>query len=1019
MVKRHKRSLTLAALVLLLAQVFLMTFCNITAIAVTKEESSGSLFDNEFGNASVSYEETSTERLKWTVHLTKATQETATRFMVEVTGDGQAVTPENVQVLTKSNPTMNFAAGNGAGQITAGMSETAATTTGSAVITFDTNRSYTAMTVKPKLIADVTPATDLLAGNTGKSFTIPQVATSESTSENSAVAASEAPVSESSATEATSSTEVAATEETTATSEVTESTSTEQSATTDSTTASTEATEESDVEDEADAESDVKANADTGIVPAESHYTGLRFEKTWVFPDGVPSPLPDEAQTVQVQIKRRIVGSTTWDKYQEPKDINYSDATIIDGKTVTVDEWHNLPLYDADGKQYEYTLEELPNAYYDSEQGKTVDSTISNVTEVPNNNESKWSYTDTGFIIASIKGKWFIWTVDPVLDKEAFMNNVKGYTGKPGGSGNSFDKFKTDATLSNTVWVTGNTDGIIDGVDYGITTEVEYKDTGEFVASIIFGATKLWTQFFYGGHTTAMVPITNTYNPPTKITVQKNWNDESNAYNTREDIQLVVKRQLAGETGWTVVDDEANPFNIDNDKEGNTFSHDFTLPSKVDGKKAIYKVVEMVLNESTGKYEERAVKGYDDPYYSDPNGLAAGTLSVDNNLITYDISVQKIWNDNENAYNTRKDIQLVLQRQLEGETLWSDVGTHDIASGATEDADLSKMFENVPSVVDGLNATYRVIERVTVDGEVQERVPGYKAPAYDPASIAESGNLTVTNELLTTKLGFTKVDNDESTPLSGVSFTVTGEENGYKKTLTTGDDGKVLFEDLLELNPDLIPELDSDNPEKDGYYTLTETGLPGYLSAGPWKFSVVYNETSNSMEIVWKDGKSPLKDDKLVNTLKPFDLTVNKTDDQGKALKGAEFTLVDANNNKFTATVSEDGATFTFTGLTPPGEYTLTEVKAPEGYRKLETPIKIVIDELGNVTIDEGEEQAKETLTVSENGNYQITLTVANDPKAPLPSTGGPGTLLFTLIGMVTLGAAGMYVFFRKDQEVA
>lgn len=94
MVKRHKRSLTLAALVLLLAQVFLMTFCNITAIAVTKEESSGSLFDNEFGNASVSYEETSTERLKWTVHLTKATQETATRFMVEVTGDGQAVTPE-------------------------------------------------------------------------------------------------------------------------------------------------------------------------------------------------------------------------------------------------------------------------------------------------------------------------------------------------------------------------------------------------------------------------------------------------------------------------------------------------------------------------------------------------------------------------------------------------------------------------------------------------------------------------------------------------------------------------------------------------------------------------------------------------------------------------------------------------------------------------------------------------------------------------------------------------------------
>ncbi|MCD5030227.1 Cna B-type domain-containing protein [Enterococcus asini] len=392
MVKRHKRSLTLAALVLLLAQVFLMTFCNITAIAVTKEESSGSLFDNEFGNASVSYEETSTERLKWTVHLTKATQETATRFMVEVTGDGQAVTPENVQVLTKSNPTMNFAAGNGAGQITAGMSETAATTTGSAVITFDTNRSYTAMTVKPKLIADVNPATDLLAGNTGKSFTIPQVATSESTSENNAVAASEAPVSESSATEATSSTEVAVSETTS---------STEQEATTDS----TEETGEADVEDEV-RDTDIAAST-TSIVPADTHYTGLRFEKTW---ENMPSPVPEEAQTVQVQIKRKLVteAETEWKNYDEPKTISYADA--VNG--ITVDEWHNLPLYDADGNQYEYTLEELPNPYFDSVQGKTVESKIDGVVKVPNNNVDKWINNNPGFIVINTTdSKWIVWTL--------------------------------------------------------------------------------------------------------------------------------------------------------------------------------------------------------------------------------------------------------------------------------------------------------------------------------------------------------------------------------------------------------------------------------------------------------------------------------------------------------------------------------------------------------------------------------------------------------------------------------
>lgn len=1023
MVKRHKRSLTLAALVLLLAQVFLMTFCNVTAIAVTKEESSGSLFDNEFGNASVSYEETSTERLKWTVHLTKATQETATRFMLEVTGDGQAVTPENVQVLTKSNPTMSFAAGNGAGQITAGMSETVATTTGSAVITFDTNRSYTAMTVKPKLIADVTPATDLLAGNTGKSFTIPQVATSESTSENSAVAASEAPVSESSAAEATSSTEVAATEETTATSEVTESTSTEQSATTDSTTASTEATEESDVEDEVDAESDVEADADTGIVPAESHYTGLRFEKTW---KDMPSSVPEGAKTVQVQIKRRIVGSTTWDKYQEPKDINYSDATIIDGKTVTVDEWHNLPLYDEDGKgPYEYTLEELPNPYYDSEQFDAVESSIENVEQITSNSELDWTYDKPGYIIAFAKdyGKWLIWTVDPVLDKQTFIDNLNNYSGPVGGTGSSYGTFvgskgNNKANLNNTVWVTGNTDGIVDGLDFQISTTVTYSDDGDYKATIHFDTTDIWTQFFYGGHTTKMVPITNTYIPPKNITVKKIWYDKDNAYNTRENIQLALEQSLDGGDTWspymeTVKNEQGEAelkeavFNIDKGATENELSHLFTVPSKVGDETATYRVVEKVWNGS--EYESRPVKGYGDPEYSSPNGETEGTLSV-TNILNYDISVQKIWNDNENAYNTRKDIQLVLQRMLEGETEWSDVSGVDplsIAKGDTGEALTGKF--NVPSVVDGKDAQYSVIERVTVDGKVQERVPGYEKPIYNPESISESGNLTVTNNLLTTKLGFTKVGNDESTRLSGVSFTLTGD-NGYtsgEKPVESAADGTVNFSELPI-----------------GQYTLTETDtVAGYQVGGPWTFDV--EDVNGKLVIIWQDGTKP-SDIKIINTLKPFDLTVNKTDDQGKALEGAEFTLVDENNNEFTATVSPDGATFTFTGLTAPGTYTLHEKTAPDGYRVLEKDIVIDIDALGKVTINTNNQENvhadgndPDNVLIGGQGNNQITLSVANDPKAPLPSTGGPGTLLFSLIGMLALGATGLYFYFRKDQEVA
>ncbi|MCD5030069.1 prealbumin-like fold domain-containing protein [Enterococcus asini] len=584
------------------------------------------------------------------------------------------------------------------------------------------------------------------------------------------------------------------------------------------------------------------------------------------------------------------------------------------------------------------------------------------------------------------------------------MNGIKTATNVTGGSQMDQGFIAEGPDSPNIYWESGSY-----FTGQGVTIEVTYNSDGSYTTLTNFDDTSVWRQFMYGGHTTKMVPITNTYIPPADITVQKIWNDQDNAFNTRENIQLALYQSLDGGKNWspymqTVENEQGETelkeavFNISKDATEEELSHLFTVPSKVDGKTATYKVVEMAWNESTQEYEKRAVKGYDDPKYSNEDGLTSGTLSVDNDLKTYDISVQKIWNDNENAYNTRKDIQLVLQRQLEGETTWSDVGTHDIASGATEDADLSKMFENLPSVVNGLNATYHVIERVTVNGQVQERVPGYSTPTYDPENISESGNLTVTNKLLKTNLNFIKYANDGTTPLSDIRFDVVGE-NGFTQTVITDETGKVDFTGLPV-----------------GKYTLTESNIPtGYEQVGPWNFEVVDND--GVLSVVWSDETgSPYEngeEGKVVNHLKHFDLTVNKTDDQKKALEGAEFTLVDANGKKFDVTV--DGASFTFTGLIAPGTYTLTETKAPDGYRGLTEPITIEIDALGQVKVDG---VAQEDV-LAENGNNKITLSVANDPKAPLPSTGGPGTLLFSLIGMLALSATGLYFYFRKNQEVA
>lgn len=869
MVKRHKRSLTLAALVLLLAQVFLMTFCNITAIAVTKEESSGSLFDNEFGNASVSYEETSTERLKWTVHLTKATQETATRFMVELTGDGQAVTPENVQVLTKSNPTMSFAAGNGAGQITAGMSETAATTTGSAVITFDTNRSYTAMTVKPKLIADVNPATDLLAGNTGKSFTIPQVATSESTSENSAVAASEAPVSESSVTEATSSTEVAVSDATS---------STEQEVTTDS----TEATEEADVEDEVVLNDSFSAQ---DIQPTASDYTSLKFNKTWDFGDVDPTSLTEEEKTIEIQVMRRIKmkapNTNPWEEYSttdtgEPEKLIYPDSEL---------EWHMLPA-EENGDEYEYTAVEKNSPYYEITSNVETPSSIESIDTVQTNSSTEWHQTNPSYIVTRNTDKtWLIWTADHVskTDRQAFAEAIVRF-----GVG-SKQPYKDFASLGNyddnpnIVWVEGDVD------ELGIKITVDESEN-DVQVTLDFSATKVWTHFMYGTHSTKRVDVTNKYIPQLKLRIQKEWQDDDKYKDyTRQDIQLVLQQKI-GSAAWK----DYEIFDLTTDLED--LFKDYKVPSKV-------------------------------------------------------------------------------------------YVTNDAGEQVAEDAQ------------------YQLIERLPGSNPEQNRVPGYADPTYSSESTSETGTtLTVTNKLLTRDFSFTKVGNDGSTPLPDVSFTLTGD-NGYtsgEKPVESATDGTVNFSELPI-----------------GNYTLTEIGtVDGYQLGGPWNFEV--KDENGELVIVWQDGTKP-SDIKIVNTLKPFDLTVHKQDDLGNALKGAEFTLTGPEgfvtqvlpNEKDPDSRSE----FTFTDLAP-GTYTLTETKEPDGYAKLTESITITIDKDGAVTVT-GANATNITSDLTAKGNNTISFDVKNKKKVPLPSTGGPGTLLFTLIGMVTLGAAGMYVFFRKDQEVA
>lgn len=201
-----------------------------------------------------------------------------------------------------------------------------------------------------------------------------------------------------------------------------------------------------------------------------------------------------------------------------------------------------------------------------------------------------------------------------------------------------------------------------------------------------------------------------------------------------------------------------------------------------------------------------------------------------------------------------------------------------------------------------------------------------------------------------------------------------------------------------------------------GEYRVVETkGPKGYdTRPGNYEFTVdIYGNINYSGENV-KAGEK-IWTFTHENKLKPFDLTVNKLDDDKKALKGARFKLTGPELGEGIE-LPADGAeldTFHFKDLKP-GVYELTETFTPEGYRGLEKPVSITIHENGKVTID-GE--VFDDLLVEGEGHNQVELDVMNYAKIKLPDTGGNGRLLIYLTGAAALIVAVGYLFFRFSHQ--
>ena len=217
-----------------------------------------------------------------------------------------------------------------------------------------------------------------------------------------------------------------------------------------------------------------------------------------------------------------------------------------------------------------------------------------------------------------------------------------------------------------------------------------------------------------------------------------------------------------------------------------------------------------------------------------------------------------------------------------------------------------------------------------------------------------------------------------------------------------------------------------DDEDADGFKIVF---VQSYVLANPGKAVVVeYNAVIKDTAVIATDGETAENtahiefnpNGYIDEDVKPDDTTklytygvyVYKFDSEtSDALAGAEFELT-GNDNTYTGTTDENGY-IDWDGLEA-GTYTLTETKAPAGY-KLRTPasITIVIDK-DNPTVDGSEATfTNDPVTDATETNF-LGVDVPNTPGTSLPSTGGMGTTILYVGGSILVILAAVLLITKR-----
>ena len=270
------------------------------------------------------------------------------------------------------------------------------------------------------------------------------------------------------------------------------------------------------------------------------------------------------------------------------------------------------------------------------------------------------------------------------------------------------------------------------------------------------------------------------------------------------------------------------------------------------------------------------------------------------------------------------------------------------------------------------------------------------------------------------KFNIKKVQVGTTTPVSGAVFRHT-LPNGSTEELTTNGSGEITITGLAS-----------------GTHKIKEIKSPDGYQLNPNE--VVFNVASGTGKITFTSGTNSLieqgtKDSgdgyaTFADMVNPFDLKITKTNEHGKVLKGAEFTLYsDKECTKVVDTqTSDENGVLSFKGLKVETTYYFKETKAPTGYR-------IPVDENGNAyvhsvyvtatpqtntfnfTVDGTKYDTSNTTgTVHLEGTKKdrvVAVSITNKTMQLLPETGSNGTIILVGLGCAIIA----FALYRSTKE--